>query len=59
MKSTTQADLDVAAKALREAAAALYRDATAERGTTKALNNAVYAAWLLDRAVLVESGNLT
>jgi hypothetical protein len=39
-----------AREALTDAATALYADPSAERGTTKALNNAIYAAWLLDRA---------
>jgi hypothetical protein len=43
-------DREVAAKALRDAAITLYADETAERGTTKALHHAIYAAWLLERA---------
>jgi hypothetical protein len=48
-------DREVAAKALRDAASALYADETAERGTTKALNHATYAAWLLERADRIEA----
>lgn len=36
--------------ALKDAAITLYRDVTAESGTTKALNHSIYAAWLLDFA---------
>ena len=42
------------AEALREAATSLWADPSAERGTTKAMYNAIYATWLEQRSNDIE-----